>query len=149
MKTPNKMIGGIAGAMAQQGGAIDQSNQVQQTPINPQLLTKGFNPQVLTGTPQPGVSYNNLMPDPSTPLNQGKQTFGILNAKTSEEAAVAEAKRLEAQKKAREKRDKKEEKDPVSGNTMFISTPRRTYRESSSKIIYNEDGSVSKRQTIK
>jgi hypothetical protein len=122
MKTPNKMIGGMAGAMAQQGGAIDQSNQMQQSPVNPVALGS-MQPQMpsVFGQPQPGVSYNNLMPNPSTPLNQGKQTFGILNAKNSKEAAVAEAKRLEAQKKARKERDNRREKnkkkkDPVSGS---------------------------------
>ena len=110
----------LAGSPTQMNG-IMQPNQIQQTPINPQLLTKGFNPQVLTGTPQPGVSYNNLMPNPSAPLNQNQQTFGILNAKNSKEAGISEAKRLAAQKKAREERDKKKKedkkkKDPVSGN---------------------------------
>jgi|TARA_B100001094_G_C17970787_1_gene690178 hypothetical protein len=110
----------LAGSPTQMNGMM-QPNQIQQTPINPQLLTKGFNPQVLTGTPQPGVSYNNLMPNPSAPLNQNQQTFGILNAKNSKEAGISEAKRLAAQKKAREERDKKKKedkkkKDPVSGN---------------------------------
>lgn len=110
----------LAGSPTQMNGMM-QPNQMQQTPINPQLLTKGFNPQVLTGTPQPGVSYNNLMPNPSAPLNQNQQTFGILNAKNSKEAGISEAKRLAAQKKAREERDKKKKedkkkKDPVSGN---------------------------------
>jgi hypothetical protein len=110
----------LAGSPTQMNGMM-QPNQTQQTPINPQLLTKGFNPQVLTGTPQPGVSYNNLMPNPSAPLNQNQQTFGILNAKNSKEAGISEAKRLAAQKKAREERDKKKKedkkkKDPVSGN---------------------------------
>ena len=61
------------------------------------------------------------MPNPSAPLNQNQQTFGILNAKNSKEAGISEAKRLAAQKKAREERDKKKKedkkkKDPVSGN---------------------------------
>jgi hypothetical protein len=71
METPNKMIGGIAGAMAQQAGVLGgatnlgapvQPNQMQQSPINPQLLTGGFNPQLLTGVPQPTQSFNNIMP---------------------------------------------------------------------------------------
>ncbi len=111
----------LAGSPTQMNGMM-QPNQMQQTPINPQLLTKGFNPQVLTGTPQPGVSYNNLMAAPATPLNQSKQTrstFGMLNAKNSKEAAISEAKRKAAQKKAREERDKNKKektKDPVIGN---------------------------------
>ena len=89
---------------------------------------------------------------PGSAFNQGQKTYGILSATTSKEASASEKKRLEAQKKAREERNKKKnkkKKDPVSGNTMFISAPERTYSESSSKIIYNEDGSVSKRQTLK
>jgi hypothetical protein len=121
MKTPNKMIGGMAGAMAQQGGAIDQSNQMQQSPVNPVALG-GMQSKMpnMFGQPQPRVSYNNLMPNPSAPLNQNG-TFGMLNAKNSKEAAVAEAKRIAAQKKARKERDNRREKnkkkkDPVSGS---------------------------------
>jgi len=64
-KTPNKMTGGTVGAMAQQIGAIDQTtgmpvNQMQQSPINPMALG-GFDPQSLTGVPQPAQSFNNIM----------------------------------------------------------------------------------------
>ena len=152
--SPNKMIGGIAGAMAQQPGAIDAANQMQQSPVNPVALG-GMQSKMpnMFGQPQPRVSYNNLMPDPSAPLNQNRvmqtrTTFGMLNAKNSKEAAAAEAKRKEAQRLAKEKKDMKG-KDPVSGKTMIASAPAKTYSESSSKIIYNEDGSVSRKQTIK
>ena len=135
MKTPNKMIGGMAGAMAQQGGAIDQSNQMQQSPVNPVALGS-MQPQMpnMFGQPQPGVSYNNLMPNPSTPLNQGKQTnklpvADLLNAKNSKEAKIATKKITDAQKKAKEEKERKlreererklredkNKKDVVSGN---------------------------------
>ena len=89
---------------------------------------------------------------PGSAFNQNQQTFGILSATTSTQAGISEAKRLAAQEKAKEERDKKENKkkiDPVTGKTMFIDAPERTYSNSSSKIIYNEDGSVSAKQTIK
>ena len=89
---------------------------------------------------------------PGSAFNQDQKTYGILSATTSEQAGISEAKRLAAQEKAKEERDKKENKkkiDPVSGKTMFIDAPERTYSNSSSKIIYNEDGSVSAKQTIK
>ena len=47
----------LEGSPTQMNG-MTQPNQTQQSPINPQLLTRGFNPQLLTGVPQPGVSYN-------------------------------------------------------------------------------------------
>ena len=69
METPNKMIGGIAGAMTGAlGGATSlepqqpvQQNQMIQSPINPSILG-GFNPQKLTGVPNPTQSFNNTMP---------------------------------------------------------------------------------------
>ncbi len=132
---------------AKQVAGMMQPNQMIQSPINPVALG-GMQPQMpsVFGQPQPGVSYNNLMPNPSTPLNQG-----VLSAKTAKQYSKAEAKRLEAQRKAKEEKEKKAKKeiDPVSGKTMFISAPKRTYSESSSKIIYNEDGSVSRKQTLK
>jgi len=61
----------LEGSPTQMNG-MTQPNQMQQSPINPQLLTGGFNPQLLTGVPQPGVSYNNLMHQAGAtgPLNQ-------------------------------------------------------------------------------
>jgi len=41
---------------------------------------------------------------PGSAFNQNQQTFGILSAKTSKEAAVSEAKRLAAQEEAKKKR---------------------------------------------
>ena len=41
---------------------------------------------------------------PGSAFNQNQQTFGILSAETSEQAAASEAKRLASQKKARAKR---------------------------------------------
>jgi len=68
METPNKMIGGIAGAMAQQTGAIDQAmgmpvNQMQQSPINPMALG-GLQMSIpnMFGQPNPTQSFNNIMP---------------------------------------------------------------------------------------
>ena len=68
METPNKMIGGIAGAMAQQTGAIDQAmgmpvNQMQQSPINPMALG-GLQMSIpnMFGQPNPAQSFNNIMP---------------------------------------------------------------------------------------
>jgi hypothetical protein len=82
METPNKMIGGIAGTMAQQPGVLGgttnlgapvQTNQMPQSLINPTALG-GMQPQMpnIFGQPQPGVSYNNLMPQAGAtgPLNQ-------------------------------------------------------------------------------
>ena len=77
METPNKIIGGIAGAMAQQPGAITgapvQPNQMPQSLINPTALgsMQSQMPNMF-GQPQPGVSYNNLMPQAGAtgPLNQ-------------------------------------------------------------------------------
>lgn len=50
MKTPNKMIGGIAGAMAQQGGAIDQT------------ATQGMPLQQLPNIPPPSSLVNPFPP---------------------------------------------------------------------------------------
>ena len=62
------MIGGIAGAMAQQTGVIDQitgmpANQMQQSPINPMALG-GLQSQMpnMFGQPNPTQSFNNIMP---------------------------------------------------------------------------------------
>jgi hypothetical protein len=109
----------LEGSPTQMNGMM-QPNQMPQSLINPTALGS-MQSQIpnMFGQPQPGVSYNNVMPNPSAPLNQS--TYGMLSAKNSKEAAVAEAKRLAAQKKAREERDKKRKKnkkktDPVSGS---------------------------------
>jgi len=151
-KTPNKMIGGMVGAMAQQPGAIDPATGM--TVAQPQLGQMAQNPypnQNALGQAQaakiPGLF-------PGSAFNQNQQTFGILNAKNSEEAGISEAKRLAAQKEAlaKKKKENKKKKDPVSGNkkeTKTVSAPARTYTSYSSKTIYNEDGSISAKQTIK
>jgi len=72
METPNKMIGGIAGAMAPQAGVLGgatnlgapvQPNQMPQSLINP-IALGGMQPQIpnMFGQPQPTQSFNNIMP---------------------------------------------------------------------------------------
>ena len=67
MKTPNKMIGGIVGAIPQQPGVIAgapiQPNQMPQSLINPTALGS-MQPQMpnMFGQPQPTQSFNNIMP---------------------------------------------------------------------------------------
>jgi len=70
----------LEGSPTQMNGMM-QPNQMQQSPINPQLLTGGFNPQLLTGVPQPGVSYNNLMSQAGAtgPLNQNIKPSTVRN----------------------------------------------------------------------
>jgi len=82
---------------------------------------------------------------PGSAFNQNQKTFDILNAKNSKEAGISEAKRLAAQKEALAKK----KKDAVSGEVKTVSAPRKTFSQSSSKTIYNKDGSVSATQTIK
>ena len=67
-ETPNKMISGMVGAMAQQSGAIDPVtgmpvNQMQQSPVNPTALG-GLQSQIpnIVGQPNPTQSFNNTMP---------------------------------------------------------------------------------------
>ena len=91
---------------------------------------------------------------PGSAFNQNQKTFDILNAKNSKEAGISEAKRLAAQKEALAKKKAKEaeakkKKDAVSGEVKTVSAPRKTFSQSSSKTIYNKDGSVSATQTIK
>jgi len=82
---------------------------------------------------------------PGSAFNQNQKTFDILNAKNSKEAGISEAKRLAAQKEALAKK----KKDAVSGEVKTVSAPRKTFSQSSSKTIYNKDGSVSATQTVK
>ena len=82
---------------------------------------------------------------PGSAFNQNQKTFDILNAKNSKEAGISEVKRLAAQKEALAKK----KKDAVSGEVKTVSAPRKTFSQSSSKTIYNKDGSVSATQTIK
>ena len=125
---------------------------------------------------------------PGSAFNQNQQTFNILNATTSKQAAASEAKRRAAQEEARAKRAKRAlrkgasngvteaateaataasqemiatraagaagaatglSQDVVSGETKTTTHPTKTYSNSSSKTIYNEDGTVSSKQTIK
>tara|TARA_R110000868_G_scaffold324220_1_gene585111 strand:+ start:56 stop:490 length:435 start_codon:yes stop_codon:yes gene_type:complete len=141
MKSPNKIMGGIAGAvgqaMGQQTGAMGQQTGTMtgvlggttNLEVQPQLGQMAQNPypnQNALGSAQaakiPGMF-------PGSAFNQGQKTYGILSAKTSKEAAASEAKRLAAQEEAKKKRDAKKEKakkekaaknnvqDPVSGKT--------------------------------
>ena len=165
MKSPNKIMGGIAGAvgqaMGQQTGAMGQQTGTMtgalggttNLEVQPQLGQMQQNPYPNQNALGPAQAAKIPGMFPGSAFNQGQKTYGILSAPTSKEAAASEARRLAAQKKAREERDAKKENkkkiDPVSGKTMTVSAPKRTYSESSSKIIYNEDGSVSKKQTLK
>jgi hypothetical protein len=94
---------------------------------------------------------------PGSAFNQNQKTFGILNAKNSKEAGISEAKRLAAQKAEAKKAAAKGaaegvaevSQDVVDGEVKTVSAPRKTFSQSSSKTIYNKDGSVSATQTIK
>ena len=99
---------------------------------------------------------------PGSAFNQNQKTFDILNAKNSKEAGISEAKRLAAQKAEAKKAEAKKaaakgaaegvaevSQDVVDGEVKTVSAPRKTFSQSSSKTIYNKDGSVSATQTIK
>ena len=86
---------------------------------------------------------------PGSAFNQNQQTFGILSAKTSKEAAVSEAKRLAAQEEAKKKRDAVSGKEETETKTKTDTPPTKTYSNEGSNTIYNKDGSVSAKQTIK
>ncbi len=89
MKTPNKMIGGIAGAMAQQGGAINQTfaqpMPLQQFPNTPppSSLVSPFAPQTQAtmagaygGAQMPGTAFRM---ESDSPL-EGNAFIGALEA---------------------------------------------------------------------
>ena len=106
MKTPNKMIGGIAGAMAQQTGAIDQTAgmavQPGQIQPNPMVNSRAL-----------GGAQGNLIPGmfPGSAFQQdtkSSRVANLLNAKTATEAGIATAAITEAQKKALAKKKLKE-----------------------------------------
>tara|TARA_B110000114_G_scaffold177299_1_gene208922 strand:- start:460 stop:681 length:222 start_codon:yes stop_codon:yes gene_type:complete len=71
METPNKMIGGIAGAMAQQTGAIDQTtgmptqlNQMAQNPYPNQNALGGLQAQLPNIVGQTALGqYDKIMPN--------------------------------------------------------------------------------------
>ena len=108
---------------------------------------------------------------PGSAFQQNQKTYGILSADTSKKAAASEAARLAAQEKAKKERALREEasngvteatteasqeilatleaKKVKAKQSKTIPTPPRTYSNSSSKTIYNEDGTVSSKQTIK
>ena len=71
METPNKMIGGIAGAMAQQTGAIDQTtgmstqlNQMAPNPYPNQNALGGLQAQLPNIVGQTALGqYDKIMPN--------------------------------------------------------------------------------------
>ena len=60
MYSPNKQIGIVDPALATQQ-QVAQQNQITPSPINPNVLG-GFDPQKLTGVPNPTQSFDNTMP---------------------------------------------------------------------------------------
>ena len=147
-------------------------NPLKQTaPINPATGMPVVQPQLGQMAQNPYPNQNALGPAqatkipsmfPGSAFQQNQQTFGILSADTSKKAGISEAARLAAQEKAKKERALREgasngvtetatglSQDVVSGETKTEPTPRRTYSNSSSKTIYNEDGTVSSKQTIK
>ena len=84
METPNKMIGGIAGAMAQQTGAIDQItgmptqlNQMAPNPYPNQNALGALGPKIpsIAGQNIPGTT-NNIMPQTGARGPLGMHTPG-------------------------------------------------------------------------
>ena len=63
MYSPNKQIGIVDPALATQQQPVQQ-NQIIPSPINPNVLG-GFDPQKLTGVPNPTQSFDNTMPQGS------------------------------------------------------------------------------------
>ena len=63
MYSPNKQIGIVDPALATQQ-QVAQQNQITPSPINPNVLG-GFDPQKLTGVPNPTQSFDNTMPQGS------------------------------------------------------------------------------------
>jgi hypothetical protein len=115
METPNKMIGGIAGAMAQQTGAIDQTTgmavQPGQIQPNPMVNSRAL-----------GGAQENLIPGmfPGSAFQQdtkSSRVANLLNAKTSTEAGIATAAITDAQKKALEKKKLKETMKKAAAET--------------------------------
>jgi len=101
METPNKMIGGIAGAMAQQTGAIDQTTGLpMQQPVFPPTAQQAG--QAMFGTQQPG-SYDRVMPQAgvSAPLQQhhDKKEKVLVTGNTKSEQIVAN--NIEAKKQVK------------------------------------------------
>ena len=74
MYSPNKQVGTVDPALATQPQPSQQipqavqqpvqQNQVTPSPINPNVLG-GFDPQKLTGVPNPTQSFDNTMPQGS------------------------------------------------------------------------------------
>ena len=144
----------------------------QNAPIDPATGMPVAQPQLGQMAQNPYPNQNALGPAqatkipsmfPGSAFQQNQQTFGILSADTSEQAGISEAKRLAAQKAARAKRALKKgaskgvteaqlerlSQDPVSGKTKTDTSPTKTYSNEGSNTIYNEDGTVSSKQTIK
>ena len=75
MYSPNKQVGIVDPALATQQQVAQQipqavqqpvqQNQITPSPINPNLLG-GFDPQQLTGVPNPTKSFDNTMPQNNT-----------------------------------------------------------------------------------
>lgn len=177
METPNKMMGGIAGAVGQVTSQQTTGLPMQQPVFPPAAQQAG---QAMFGTQQPG-SYDRVMPqagvtgsafqskkhpgkdghtghlkDPVSGENKKvfddskkKKPMPIDEGTKKQQENKKVANLLNARSSKDLKKENKKKIDPVTGKTMFISPPKRTYSESSSKIIYNEDGSVSAKQTIK
>tara|TARA_R110000824_G_scaffold244081_1_gene432801 strand:+ start:42 stop:446 length:405 start_codon:yes stop_codon:yes gene_type:complete len=129
----------------------------QNAPIDPATGMPVAQPQLGQMAQNPYPNQNALGPAqakipgmfPGSAFNQGQQTFGILSAKTSKEAGISEAKRLAAQEDAKKKRDAVSGKEETETKTKTDTPPTKTYSNEGSNTIYNKDGSVSAKQTIK
>ena len=129
----------------------------QNAPIDPATGMPVAQPQLGQMAQNPYPNQNALGPAqakipgmfPGSAFNQGQQTFGILSADTSEQAGISEAKRLAAQEDAKKKRDAVSGKEETETKTKTDTPPTKTYSNEGSNTIYNKDGSVSAKQTIK
>ena len=102
MYSPNKQVGIVDPALATQPQPAQQipqavqqpvqQNQITPSPINPNVLG-GFDPQKLTGVPNPTQSFNNTMPQVgvSAPLQQhhDKKEKVLVTGNTKSEQIVA------------------------------------------------------------